>query len=535
MSKSTLSALVADPSSVVRLSLRQILQGLDVERIDTASTISETRRKLMDGRFDIVLCEFNFEGEETGQDLLEELRRKNVLPASTIFVVVTAERSYAKVVGVAEEAPDEYMLKPVQAGELSERLENAFDRRYALMEIYEALHKHEPDRALQIARQIMSAKTPYLTDTARLAGQILYRQGRLEEAITLYQALLAKRDLAWAKFGLANVALRQGDHDTAEKAMCDIIGNHTLYLPVYNQLSDLYLAQDRFADALDITEQAIRISPHSLRRLQLAGQLAYSLGDEVKAADYLGRAVRLNGKAANLEYRTIFHMLLIQLESGRGPASLSLLKQIIAKYKAEPNLERDPRGDWYGELAQAADNIAKREPLAAIDPMRKLSRQWQAPQADFNFMLDYLSIINRLHAEDISATLAGWIENLAYRFNVSRQAQELMIAKVADHERLVQMLTLAGDFINQTASEAARKLVENDYRAAADKLIKEGQRTRNNRLLLAAANAAAKCAQKLNLANYRSDAESCLSMIDPPPAETVVLRLRESMAEKDIM
>lgn len=529
MANSSISALVADPSSAVRLTLRQILQGIDVDRVDVATSIAEARRKLMEGRFDIVLCEYNFNTEETGQDLLEELRAKNILPISTIFVVVTAERSYARVVGVAEEAPDEYLLKPVNAGDLAERIEKAFARRDALMEVYEAMRVHKEDLALKHARHIMTSRPAYMQDAARLAAQILHRLGRFEEAMKLYTALLAKRDLAWAKLGLAKVATLQGDHEAAEKAMCDIIGSHALYLPVYNQLAALYVSQERFADALNITEQAIRITPNSLKRLQLAGQLSYSMGDTAKAADYLGRATRVNGNSVALDYRSLFHLILIHFDSGHPSDAASLVKQMQAKVRAEPGIQRNPRGEWYVELALAVESMCKREPLSAIDRLQKLAKFWQEPQFDFDLLIDYLTIVNRLYTNDIGSTLAGWIEAMVYRFNVSRQAQELMVARVEKRDRLVAVINEAGEFISKTTSAAAKNLLDEHFEAAADALIEESQRLRNNRLLLAAANAAAKCVQKLGLTHYRASAETCLSLMQPPADAAVERRIKASM------
>ena len=53
--------------------------------------------------YDIVLCDYHFEGTNlSGQDLLDELRRENLLPYSTVFVMVTGEATYAKVMEAAE-------------------------------------------------------------------------------------------------------------------------------------------------------------------------------------------------------------------------------------------------------------------------------------------------------------------------------------------------------------------------------------------------------------------------------------------------
>lgn len=529
MAKSTISALIADPSSTVRLSIRQILQGLGVERVETATSIAEARRKLIDGFYDVVLCEYNFNDEESGQDLLEDLRRKNILAASTIFIVLTAERNYSRVVGVAEEAPDEYLLKPVVAGDLEERIEKAFARRNALIGVYDALHRNDPELALRVARQIMSSKSRYMADAARLSAQILFRLRRYDEASRVFQALLATRDLAWAKFGLARVSMCRGDEETAEKAMCDIIAAHMMYLPVYNQLADLYLSQERFEEALGIVEQALQISPNSVHRLQLAGQLAFTLGDNPKATAFLEKALRINSKAVEMDYRTLLHMILLQIDNGNAQEAASLVKQMGAKVKAEPGLDRNPRGEWYRELALAFESLGKREPLAAIDRLQKLSRCGLEPELDFDFLLDYLVAIDRLFAGDIANTLAGWLRPMLFRFNVSRQAHDLMVARVARHDTLVNVIKEAGDFVNKTANEAARKLVENNYMDAADMLVEAGQRTRNNRLLLAAANAAAKCVNQ-GAEGYRTHAEACLSLIQPPASDGVMQRVMRSMS-----
>jgi hypothetical protein len=57
--------------------------------------VQEARRQLEAREFDIVLCEQDFHGEYSGQDLLNDLRRASSSRFSTVFVMVTAEASYA--------------------------------------------------------------------------------------------------------------------------------------------------------------------------------------------------------------------------------------------------------------------------------------------------------------------------------------------------------------------------------------------------------------------------------------------------------
>jgi len=526
---STTSALVADPTSTVRLSLRAILQSFDIGRVDTASTVSEARRRLLDSRYDIVLCEYHFGTEETGHDLLEDMRAKHKLPPTTIFIMVTSEASYSRVIGVAEETPDDYMLKPVQAGDLADRIEKCFQRRQAMSDIYDALAHQDYAGALKNAQRMMAQKTPYLADVVRVAANTLYKLKRYDEAAAMFKRILETRNPAWAKLGLAKVAIKQGDKAAAEAAMKDLIAQHLRYLPVYNQLTELYISDERYAEALDITEQAVKITPGSIKRLQLAGQLCYSLGEMERASDYLTRAARFASKASDLDYRSLFHLMQIQVEGGKLADAASLLKQVRAKRDGDDDTDQGQRGGWYCDLALAAESVARREPLAAIDIMRKLAAHWDAPEFNFELALDYLKVINQLYAEDIASNLAQWIRPIALRFATGRHAHELLTQPIAQRPKIAEVVTQANEHIAQVANEAAQLMVDQNVEAAADRLVAEGTKTLNNRLLAAAANAAAKGFQTLHDDMYKQHAETCLAMMTPPD-ENLMQRLRTVLA-----
>ena len=98
--------------------------------------------------FDIVLCEHHFgKDSATGQDLLDDLRRNQLLPFSTVFIMVTGEASYAKVAEAAESALDGYLLKPHTASNLGDRLFQARQRKISLHDIFAAIEADEFERA----------------------------------------------------------------------------------------------------------------------------------------------------------------------------------------------------------------------------------------------------------------------------------------------------------------------------------------------------------------------------------------------------
>ena len=65
------------------------------------SRLATQLRNLEYQSFEFVLCEQHFYDENASdQDLLDDLRRNQLLPYSTLFVMITGEATYSRVVAV---------------------------------------------------------------------------------------------------------------------------------------------------------------------------------------------------------------------------------------------------------------------------------------------------------------------------------------------------------------------------------------------------------------------------------------------------
>ena len=112
-------ALIVDSNATSRSILVGQLREYGVTRIVQCSRVQDARARLEHTVFDYVLCDQFFgESNYSGQTLLDDLRRAQLLPFSTVFFMVTAEASYA---AVAESALDGYLLKPFTPSALFER------------------------------------------------------------------------------------------------------------------------------------------------------------------------------------------------------------------------------------------------------------------------------------------------------------------------------------------------------------------------------------------------------------------------------
>ena len=106
---SSSSAMVVDGNPTSRSILVSQLRDFGMRNVVQCARLADARRQLEYRKFDVVLCELHFAGESSsGQDLLDDLRRNQLLPFSTVFIMVTGEPPGSKVLGAPQSASDGY-------------------------------------------------------------------------------------------------------------------------------------------------------------------------------------------------------------------------------------------------------------------------------------------------------------------------------------------------------------------------------------------------------------------------------------------
>ena len=100
------SYLIVDDFVGVRQLLRESLRNLGARNIDQASSGGEAMNLLGRIRYDVVLCDYNLGEGTNGQQVLEEARQRNLLNPSSVWMMVSAEKSTESVMGAAEHQPD---------------------------------------------------------------------------------------------------------------------------------------------------------------------------------------------------------------------------------------------------------------------------------------------------------------------------------------------------------------------------------------------------------------------------------------------
>lgn len=297
---SQLSVLVVDPNPGMRASLQNMLTQAGISKIEFATSAGTAIRQLARRSYDVVLCEYDLgpgpgqEGQD-GQHLLEDLRQHRLLSNQSIFILLTSEATYGKVVSAAELAPTDYVLKPFTVEVLSRRIERALDRRAALAAVHGLVDEGNLREALRLCGSPQARASRHAADFARQAAELQVALGDLEGAVAQYQAILAERPRGWATLGLARTMVRQGRHAEAAALLDDLVTSNPRLMAAYDLLAQCHAALGAPQRAQRVLQDALSISPHLVGRLRKLGEIALEAGD-VAVAEKSFRQVVARGR-----------------------------------------------------------------------------------------------------------------------------------------------------------------------------------------------------------------------------------------------
>src|SRR5574340_990450 len=288
----SLSVLVVESEVSMRDNLRAMLARHGLADVHLTPNAGTACRKLRERSFDIILCEYFLGDGQDGQHLLEDLRSHNLIPLSTVFIMVTAESGYERVVGAAELAPSDYVLKPFTADTRVERINGAVQRREAFLPAYKLMEMGNLHGAISYCRSAEKQFAAHAVDFMRLRAELHIAAGEPDEAQRVYAKVLESRAIPWARLGLAKALYMQKRFEDSEETLQQLIKDSKHYLDAYDWLAKVKEASGRLKDAQKVIENAVSVSPFVVRRLKKLGEAAMETGDLTAAEKALSEVVR---------------------------------------------------------------------------------------------------------------------------------------------------------------------------------------------------------------------------------------------------
>ncbi|WLI89320.1 tetratricopeptide repeat protein [Massilia sp. R2A-15] len=295
-----LSALIIEPHAGMRASIHNMLGLCGLTRIDHAGSANNAIKHLGLKSFDLILCEYDLEGGQDGQQLLEDLRHHKLITLSTMFFMVTAEGNYGKVVSAAELAPTDYILKPFTADRLLERIGRALEKRNVFMPVYQFMEAGNQRDAIAACIEGMKAHPRYAIDFMRLRAELHMFLGEPAEAEPIYKQLFEAKAIAWARLGLAKTLFMRERYDEAREMLEELVDTNKKFVDAYDWLARTHAAAGALDKSQAVLAEAVAVSPHAVRRLRKLGEVALESGDTDTAEKVLKQVI---SKAKYSEFR----------------------------------------------------------------------------------------------------------------------------------------------------------------------------------------------------------------------------------------
>lgn len=295
-----LSALIIEPHPGMRSSLHNMLNLCGLAKIEDAASSGMAIRQLGMKSFDLILCEYDLEGGQDGQQMLEDLRHHKLMHISTMFFMVTSEGSYSRVVSAVELAPTDYILKPFTADSMMERIGRAQEKRSALMPVYDLIDMGDERGAIDACGEGALAYPRYATDFLRLRAELHLALGEAAQAEPIYTSLYDSKAIGWARLGQAKTLFQQGRFEDSKDMLQALLANNKKFVDAYDWLARTHQALGDLPQSQATLSEALALSPHAVRRLRKLGEVALAAGDLDTAA---GAQKQVLAKAKYSEFR----------------------------------------------------------------------------------------------------------------------------------------------------------------------------------------------------------------------------------------
>ncbi len=476
------SALVIDGNPTSRSVLVSQLRDFGMGTVVQATRLADARRQLEYRKFDVVLCEHHFPGDSmSGQDLLDDLRRNQLLPFATVFIMVTGEATYAKVAEAAESALDGYLLKPHKANQLGERLRQARMRKLSLLEIFTAIEAEDFEAAAKLCQQRFESKGLFWLYAARVGAELMLRVGQYDQAQKLYQAVVEAKTLPWAKLGVARSLLDEGQTARAVSTLENLISEDPNYADAYDVMGRAQFEQGKFDAALTTYKMASTLTPASISRLQNLGLMCYYAGERKEAEVILDRTTRLGLDSKMFDCQTLVLLAFMRLETN-DHKGLQRCKDDFVRL-----IDRNPDSQRHQRLATMVDAlllIDQRQYAQVLEAVRGLCGRIKEPEFDFESASNLIALLAQLADKAIQLDeVDAVVDALCMRFAGTRALAELLAGAAAVYPTYAERVRSAHTQVLKLAENAMSLSMKGDPQAAVKDLINHGRSTLSGKLI----------------------------------------------------
>ncbi|AUH53070.1 response regulator [Chromobacterium sp. ATCC 53434] len=437
--------LIIDSLPQMQRALAMTLSSFGANTVEFASKPSDALAKMAKYDFDVVLCDYDLGNGYDGLYLFEEVRERNLLKQSCVFMIVTGERRSQRVISAAELVPDDYLLKPFTGEVLRARLERAMRKRDALRLVDESVLRHEYLTAIDTCSRKIAEDNEFAIDFMRLKGSLSLKINDYDTAREAYMQVLRLKPATWAKMGLAKSLAGLKSPDEARMLFEAVLADNNQVMEAYDWLARLYRGSHDLDRAQDTLQTATEMSPVVFRRQQQLAEVAVLNGDLATAETACQQTLdiaKYTWHRSPTHYAALLRVQLARGDSGNAGRTLANLRHDY-RYNEE--------GEWLAGVmdsqlqAKNGNGDKARELLeAAGERFKQL-----APKLNEESQMEYA--------------------RACYRQGRDQQGNAVMEYLVRNHHDDEDMLARFGDMFEEIGlAEAGRQLISQNVKSVLE-------------------------------------------------------------------
>ena len=340
--------LVIDDFPEMRGFIRRAVMLFGADSVDTASNGDEAIQKCDRNEYDIIFADYNLgDTSKNGQQILEELRYKNVLKNTAAYIMITAEATRDMVFSALEYQPDGYITKPFTQNALRARLDRIMLEKESVAEINKAIDDKEYELGITLCIKQLEDGSKYKGLLNRKLAGLYVSTERYREACALYKKVTSERPVEWAMIGLGKVLLLIGELESAETLFRKLISVGCNCMEVYDCLAEILRQKEMSEEAQATLSRALEISPLAIQRQKAYADISEHCGDLETAAKAHKSVVKLSPHSCYEEPENYFGYArsLSALMEGNSEAdkkqlveAQSVLKKVERRYPNNPQI-----------------------------------------------------------------------------------------------------------------------------------------------------------------------------------------------------
>lgn len=479
---SSASALVIDGNNASRSVLMNLLRDFGVTDVHQARRAQDARQRLDQRRFDIIICDYHFDGEPVnGQDLIDDLRLAQVLPLSTVVVMISAEAAQAKVAEAAEAALDAYLIKPHTAEALRQRLCEARARKRALKDVIALIDKASYLEAAELCQARFETHGRAWVQAARIGAELWLRLGKPHAAQRLFDAILEIGAVPWARLGVARSQHERGSTSQARRSLESLLSEQPGYTDAYDVMARVLLEQGLPDEALKASREALSLTPGSVARLVKHGLLAFFYGEPGEACAALAHAARFGLHSKVFDLQGLVLLACVQFDKCDLRGLTQTWRSTIGARAGRMGSDRLRR---FEAVVAVLKCLLERQVTDSVMQARSLIREVREPTFDFEAACNLLALISRLLRHELRLDgVDDEVRLVAQRFAVSHTTRELLVRSLKGDDVLSRVVEEAYEDICQQAEDAVSNTLKGMPGEAARFLLARAESTLNAKLM----------------------------------------------------